>query len=433
MREINMDKYRKLLESSGADAWEITDTKTTGWEFYFIGHRLDQNRVRNVEEITLTVYKLSEDGSSLGSASAAVAPDESMQNLEKTVEDLVFQASLVENRPYRLNPPRPLEKMEVAPEPLADMAGQFIRTMKGLPETENEYLNSYEIFVSHVERRLMNSEGIDITEHYPTSSLELVVNAKDNAHEIELYRLMDMGECQPERLHDDVAKLLAFGRDRLRTVPTPAGLHVPVLLSTDAALSVYEYFLAQLDAAFLVRGMSRFEIGKEITENVKGDRITIEAKRMLTGSSMNFAADAEGAPIQDAVLIKDNVPCRFVGRRMFSSYMGLEDAFAVSNWAVSGGSRSGEELRSGANLEIVEFSDFQVDSMTGDIFGEIRLAYYRDGEGHVTPVSGGSISGNMADTLPEMYLSKELVQYNHAVIPAVTRLTNVTVAGAEQE
>ena len=426
-----MDRFRKLLENSGADAWEITDTRTTGWEFYFIRHRLDQNRAKNLEQITLKVYKMSEDGSSMGSASAVVAPDESVQNLEKTVRDLVFQASLVKNRPYRLNPPRTYEKIETASEPLSAMAEQFIRTMNGIPESENGYLNSFEIFVSQVERRLINSEGIDITEHYPSSMLDLVVNAKDAAHEIELYRLMNMGGCLPEKLYEEVTKLLSFGRDRLRTVPTPAGLFVPVLLSTDAAIRVYEYFLAQLNASFVVRGMSRFQIGREITENVRGDKITLETKRVLPGSPANFACDPEGAPVRDAVLMKDNIPREFVGNRMFSRYLGLENAFSVSNWAVSGGSRSEAELRSGANLEVVEFSDFQVDSMTGDIFGEIRLAYYRDGKGNVTPVSGGSISGNMAESLREKYLSKNLTQYSNVVIPAVTALTGITITGVE--
>ena len=49
-------KIAEIVAKSGADAWEITDIKTTGWEFYFIGHRLDQNRAKDIENITLKVY-----------------------------------------------------------------------------------------------------------------------------------------------------------------------------------------------------------------------------------------------------------------------------------------------------------------------------------------------------------------------------------------
>ena len=100
------------------------------------------------------------------------------------------------------------------------------------------------------------------------------------------------------------------------------------------------------------------------------------------------------------------------------------------NLAVSGGSRSEAELRQGTWLEPVEFSDFQVDPMTGDIFGEIRLAYWHDGE-RTVPVSGGSISGNMHALLGELRLSAETVQYDNWRVPALTRLGGVTVTGIE--
>jgi hypothetical protein len=92
--------------------------------------------------------------------------------------------------------------------------------------------------------------------------------------------------------------------------------------------------------------------------------------------------------------------------------------------------RSEEELRAGRYLEVVEFSDFQVDSVTGDLFGEIRLAYWHDGES-VTPVSGGSISGSMRELAGEMFLSRESAQYDNWRIPASTLVKGITVTGIE--
>ena len=262
--------------------------------------------------------------------------------------------------------------------------------------------------------------------------LDIVVNAKNDEREIELYRLYDLGCCDSAQVKRDIEDLLRFGKDRLITVPTPNLRKAAIVLSTDAALSVYAYFLDNLDAAYQVRGVSSFRIGEPITEERSGDSVTIRALRYLPGSPCNFAWDAEGAPIRDCVLMEEGVPRRFVGNRMFSRYLGLEDSFLLSNWSVSGGSRSAEDLRKGAFLEIVEFSDFQVDSMTGDIFGEIRLAYYHDGSGKVTPVSGGSVSGSMLENLGHMYLSKETRRYAGAEIPCVTRLENIRITGAEQ-
>lgn len=424
-----MEKYIEILKSCGADAWEIQDTKTRGWEFYFIGHRLDQNRAKDVEHINLKVYKLSEDEQSLGIASAEVSPTDNEETIRKTAENLVYQASLVKNKPYQLNQPEEAKLQEAEIKPLAMEAESFIKTMLGIEETGTEYLNSFEIFVNQNEQRLVTSEGIDITQSYPTSMLDLVVNARKEEHEIELYRLYHLGSCEPEQIKRDVEDLLQFGKDRLLAVSTPQLEHTPVLLSTDAALSVYEYFLSNLDAAYLLRGMSSYEIGKPIAEDIQGDRITIRSARTLPGSPCNFAYDEEGAVIRDEVLMEESVPKKFVGSRKFSQYLGLEDSFMVSNWCVSGGRKSADELRNGKFLEIVEFSDFQVDSMTGDIFGEIRLAYYHDGEGDVTPVSGGSVSGSMLDNIAHLQMSRETRRYANAEIPSVTRLENVVIAG----
>lgn len=425
-----MEKYIEILKNCGADAWEVIRTEKKGWEFYFIGHRLDQHRAKNVENITLKVYKLSEDGQSLGFASAKVAPTESAETLKKTASDLVYQAGLVKNKPYKLNTPKPFEPLNAELRPLAEEAESFIRTMNSISETETEYLNSFEIFTDQTERRLINSEGIDVTEIFPSSMLDVVINARKGDHEIELSRLYEAGSCDTAKIRHDIEELLQIGKDRLITDPTPHLGKAAAVFSTDAALQIYRYFLENLDASYLVRGVSSFEIGKPIAAEISGDKITLEALRILPGSPKNFACDAEGAPIRDAVLIRDSVPQEFFGNRMFSQYLGLEDSFDVSNWRVSGGTMSAEEIRSGAFLEIVEFSDFQVDSMTGDIFGEIRLAYYHDGKGIVTPVSGGSVSGSMHDNIGCMRMSKETRIYSNAEIPAVTRLENITVAGA---
>ncbi len=73
-RKTMTDKIIELLKSSEADAYAVTDTVTEGWEFYFIRHRLDQNRVRDVEHIKVEVFKKSYDGNVLGSASEEISP-----------------------------------------------------------------------------------------------------------------------------------------------------------------------------------------------------------------------------------------------------------------------------------------------------------------------------------------------------------------------
>ena len=51
----------ELLRSLAADGWEVSDEETEGWEFYFIGHKLDQSRTRSTRHTTVRVYKKSGD------------------------------------------------------------------------------------------------------------------------------------------------------------------------------------------------------------------------------------------------------------------------------------------------------------------------------------------------------------------------------------
>jgi hypothetical protein len=66
--------------------------------------------------------------------------------------------------------------------------------------------------------------------------------------------------------------------------------------------------------------------------------------------------------------------------------------------------------------------------MGGDIAGEIRLGYLRRG-GKTTIVTGGSVSGSMLEAAQSMRFSKELVQYDNYLIPAVTQLQNLRITG----
>ena len=422
------DKLISLLKASGVHAWEVTDTETLGWEFYFIRHRLDQNRIKNVRHVKLTVYETADGCKTLGSATAEVPLNADETEMKKLIGDLSYRAGLVKNAYYTLNPPSKAAATEAKPD-LKAIAGRFIETMASLPETAAEDINSYEIFVSEVRRRFCSSTGTDVSFIYPSSMAEVVVNARRDGHEIELYRMLTSGECDEKTLRETLSQAMRQGRDRLVAVPAPSFGKIPVVFSGDDAKEIYTYFAAHLSPAMLFRHFSDYEIGKPISGELLGDKLTVRTVRNLPGSSKNFAYDNEGAPVRDVTLMEDGVPRFFTGSRMFSCLMGLEGTFNPTNMVFEGGTKTEAEIRSGAYLEAVEFSDFQVDEIAGDVFGELRLGYYHDGSGNVTPVTGGSVSGSMAEYLKTMTMTKETRRSDNVVFPCLTRLENVTFAG----
>jgi PmbA protein len=422
------DRIIELLKSSGADAWSVTDTVTEGWEFYFIGHKLDQNRVRDVQHITLEVFKKSEDGQFLGSASEELPPTATDDEAKKLIDDLCKRATFVKNPYFELNKKQvSVTNKEYDPK---QMAKDYIEALQQVPETDTEYINSYEIFAECKTRRFVNSEGIDVTVTYPNSMCEVVVNAKNGDHEIELYRMYTAGTCDKDNLVKEISDTLKFGRDRLIATPTPALGKATMLLSTEDASQIYTWAGTKMHASFKYRGYSDWEIGKEILEDVKGDKITLKALKELPNSSKNIAVDSEGAEAHDMDIITANVPQNYWGDCQFRYYTGVKDAYIAGNFFVEGGTSTEAEIRTGNYIEPVEFSDFSVDPITGDFAGEIRLAYLHEGD-KVTPVSGGSVSGNLVELMKNIKLSKELRQYDNRLMPSVIKLENVTIAGVE--
>ena len=425
------DFILELLADSAADGWTVRDEVSEGWEFYFIRHNLDQNRIRHTEHITLTVYKKSDDGKYLGRASAKLAPTADRAETKALIDSLTHEAALVKNPVYELMTPAPaVMKADEAEVDVSRIAEDFICTMTNLPETDGEDINSYEIFVDKITCRYVSSTGIDISYTYPVSQIEVIVNARKDEHEIELYRMFKSGTCDSEGLKEEISKAMQYGKDKLRAKKTPSLGSCDIVLSTDAALEVYEYFTARMSCDMKYMGISDWEIGREVAEGAVGDKVTVEARRFLPNSSANAPYDAEGAPRRDMMIIKDGIAENRYGSRQFSQYLGLEDSFIPGNFAVSGGTSKAEEIRTGRYLEIVEFSDFQVSALNGDIFGEIRLGYLHDG-GQVTAVEGGAVSGTMLDFAKDLQMSTEQKQYNNMLIPEVTRLKGVSITGAE--
>ena len=262
----------------------------------------------------------------------------------------------------------------------------------------------------------------------------MVVNAREKSvadgrgREIELYRILTSGTCDGESLKETITQLFSFGRDRLKAEPTPKTKVDTVILSTQDATELYNYFLMQMNASYKYRKISAYEKGVSIAVDRTGDKINLKALSSLKNSGADFPVDEEGAEIKERYLIENDIPKSFWGSRQFMSYLGEEESGIVRNVSVDGGSSSKEELRSGDYIEVVEFSDFQVDPMSGDIVGEIRLGYLHEG-GTVKIVTGGSISGSIVDVLPSLKFSSETKQYDTMVIPEVTRMEGMRITG----
>ncbi len=436
MAEKIFERIEEKIRALSPAGFELTEVREEGWEFYFIRHALDQNRVTDVTKYQVKLFKTIEGGF-LGSASGEIVPTATEEEIDAKLAMIYTQAGFIRNPYYELNQPAENAdaqgKTEENAIDVAGIAANFLKAVHAVPETAAADINSYELFVKKITRHFKNSNGVEYTAVYPSSMLEVVVNARKEGHEIELYRMYTSGGCDAESLRQQIMETLQYGVDRLKAEPTPNLKYGDVVFSTDDALSIYRFFLMRTNAAMKVRRISSWEKGQKVTERKGGDPVTVRAVRELPNSSRNMPFDDEGAPVREMDVIRDDVCMNFWGNEQFSYYLNRKagESFNILNAVVDGGSRSAEEVRSGDYIEVVEFSDFQVDPIAGDIAGEIRLGYlHRNGE--VTIVTGGSITGSMEEAQSTMEFSSEQRQYDNMLIPAVTKLKDLRITGIEE-
>jgi len=127
-------------------------------------------------------------------------------------------------------------------------------------------------------------------------------------------------------------------------------------------------------------------------------------------------------------LIRNNELVAFWARQRFAEYLDLPATGDFGNIELAPGSTPAEELLSAPHIEIVEFSAFVTNMISGDFSNEIRLGYVVDGEKR-TPFKGGLLVGNLLDALADVRWSSETGFYGCYLGPTTARFNELTVTG----
>jgi predicted Zn-dependent protease len=406
-------------------------------EFFLIGKELDMDRIKQVRHFLVTVYKdFAEHGNRFkGSATVRIHPTMDDAEIRQAVAETAFAAGLVKNPFYPLVRPA---AGAVATAPVRNTGKPVSRGFAAMAELlfppngwDAADLNSAEIFLTRSVVRVVNSEGVDLTQRSYRGQLEFITVSRNAGEEVELYRDLKFAELKPEVFKEKIGEMFRLAGEKALAVPTPALRVHTVLLSGEPVREFFQYYYMQTAARSAYEGISTFKPGQSIQgERVKGDRIHMELDPWLADSAESAGFDEDGFLLEKAEIIRDGHFIRYWGDQRHSHYMGVTPTGSIRNMIIRGGERTAATLKSEPHLELLAFSDFQMDPVTGDFGGEIRLGRYFDGVKTI-PVSGGSISGNIRAVQEEMYFSRELQSENDFVGPRTVKLLNVSVTGAE--
>lgn len=437
-RIINILKSNKEISD-----WKIVQTATTANELFLIKKSIDMPRSKKVDKIEVTVYKdFEENGKKYrGSSNVNIPPTMTDEEVTTAILDAAFAASFVKNEYYPL-PNKSQQELNVVGSkfdtaPLADWMPKIKDALYKYDTNKNGYINATEIFLNKNNTRIINSKGVDVSFNSYKGLIEFTTSWKETGEEIELYSNIMFSDFDSKYLSNKGKEMLEMSREKAVTKPTPNLGSFPVILIGDPVAELLKHYYLQSNAQYVYQHLSTAKVNESIQgKDIKGDKINMILDPAVNNSAASEPVDDDGFVLTKHNIIKDGVLQKYWGTNQYCNYMNVEATGRINNIIFEGGSKTINEMRSEPHLEIAAFSDFQLNALTGEFAGEIRLGWYFDGTNRTT-VSGGSISGHLNLSQNNMYLSKELQQCMTAEVftplnyngPKAIMLYNVTVAG----
>lgn len=465
-------EYNAAGSGSGSPSiadWRLVRKSVFRQEQYFVRDAMEQARAVDESNFVLTVYVDSLDSGrkTRGEATATIQPSLSREEIEARIRRAAFAASKSRNAWFDL--PGPAEPKVSVPESgfasLGDAgrmaavkdalyspecppkgsgagsdAGAGMGSCSGDPAGGNRAggageaprINSLEIFISRDDVEMCNSKGFSTTATRWQGYSEFVVDAKAAGGPVELFDDISFSEPDSVRLAAATRSRLAQVRDRAIALPMPRLKDIPVILRGKEAEEAFSWFFANSGSSAIFTKSSSFQQGKSVQSGDRdepvADPIDIWAEPVLPGIPLSAPFDADGFPLERLQVIDKGVLTTIVGSIRHADWLAVPRKGNFAMFSVSPGKTTLAEMHSAPYLEPVKFSDFRLDSVTGDFGAEIRLAYYFDGSKTI-PVTGGSVSGSLSASRASMLRSAEREVVSKSFCPVALLLRNVSISG----
>ena len=428
-----IERIKSALERCGISLWRINERVDETTELFFVKKQLDTRRTKDVRKYEVTVFRDVEakDGGKPGRGftSIPVLPSMDGQQLEEELKGAYYAAQFAANPYFDLPDPvqAPMveEAGELAQAPLARSAGKMARALFGPDVHEDAFVNSAELFVWRVRRRILSSEGTDVSFVNSGVDGEFVVQCKE-PEDVEIHNQFEYDALDEEALSAKVAEALTFVRARARAKKVLKSGKNDLILSGNAVMEVLSYYRDRSAAGMVYPKYSTWKPGDDVQEEAAGERLALTLRAFHPYSP-------EGIPTgEDLPLLEDGKLLAWHGPNRLCRYLGVKPTGNYQKIACGNGTVPFEELKKGPCLWAVTFSDFQMDAMSGHFGGEIRLAYLIETDGTVTPVTGGSVNGSILEAQKDLTFSTDRYLTAWYDGPYAVRLSGVSVAGTEE-
>jgi predicted Zn-dependent protease len=427
---------RALRDRDDLAAWSLRHITSRGTQLYAVPAGVEARRSVTNERFVVDVLRQARgpaDTPSCGAGNVTLLPGD---DIGAALDAASLMAGLVHNPPHSIPAPADLPEVATAdPELQVDPTAALDRLygqLRGAAAAEPRVrMTAAEFHAAEETVRLVNSRGIDASQTTTSVAAEWVLIAREGAREVESFVELTRRRAADLHLEVAVAHSVRQAVDLLTAGPATAFAGPVILRGATLGTFMNCGVIQTLSAAASKFGkLSTWEIGQPVFRGeVSGDPLTVWANRRLPFGTHAARFDDEGLPAQRVALIENGRLRAFTASQRYADYLALPATGAFGDIEVAPGKTPAAELLAEPHVEIVTFSWFNPDEVTGDFACEIRLGYRVEG-GVRTPFRGGLLVGNVLDALAAARWSEETGFYGDYQGPTTARFGHVTVAAA---
>ena len=424
-----MSAIEKILkENKAIDDYRLTEKATKTYELFFVHRKLETVRSSDTVSREATVY-VDHDGAR-GDSTFHVYASMSEAQLKKAVDAAAERAKLVFNQPYVL--PEKGELTAELPTNMKDvdakeLGAKIAEAVFAADDVEGGSINALEIFFYTDTVRVTNSRGIDKTQTKHRVMIEAIPTFTSDRESVELYEDFRFTEFDPAKVTEEIASKMREVRDRSLAVKPATPLTVNVILRGKEIEELLFELADDCRYSAVYMHANLHKIGDNIQGERKGDKLTLTMRAGIPGSEDSSFFDADGTELSDTCVIREGVVESNYGPSRFGQYIGVEKPTGdLGCIELEAGTLTEEEIKKAPYIECAALSGLQVDPYNDYIGGEIRLAYYFDGEKTV-PVTGITMSARLSEVLSSLRLSEKTARSGAYFGPEKLLMKDVSV------
>ena len=407
--------------------YKINVHKKESYELFFIKGKLETVRCTDTCDKEVTVYVDHDQWK--GEAQFFVYPSTTEQQLRARIDEAVAKALLINNRSFMLPADETgsyTVESNFADYDSADLAAVVAGAVFRANTVEKASLNSVEVFVNKHTETVCNSRGLQKSQVRYSAMVEAIPTYNGETQSVELYERYNFGSMIEEEILREIGGKMEQVKARCYAVVPETKPNCPVILNKEELNELFSTIAEDLNYVSVYAHANLWKKGDAIQKAPSGDVIGICMAGEAPGCTRSAKFDSDGMSLGSIRIVEAGKAVSYYGSNRFGQYLDEVPTGDLHCVCVDQGTLEAAEFEKGPYLEVVSMSGLQVDLYSDYIGGEIRLAYYHDGN-TVTPVTGISISGALSDVLDRIRLSEEVGVHNGYRGPVKALITGMKI------